>query len=60
MILKDLIKRFIKTDFVKCAMFDKRCKSSVWIDDQRRKRDGIYGQPYDFPFQAHHLPMQDG
>ncbi len=44
-------KKVYKDGFCKmCYEPDKRYKSSVWIDDQRWKRDGIYGQPYDFPF----------
>ena len=33
-----------------CYEYDKRYKHRGWINDQRWKRDGIYGQPYDFPF----------
>jgi len=33
-----------------CYEPDKRYKSRVWIDDQKWKRDGIYGESYDFPF----------
>ena len=44
-------KKVYKDGFCKmCYEPDKRYKSRVWIDDQRWKRDGIYGQPYDFPF----------
>jgi hypothetical protein len=33
-----------------CYEHDKRNKHPCWIDDQRWKRDGIYGESYDFPF----------
>jgi hypothetical protein len=33
-----------------CYEHDKRTRHQCWIDDQRWKRDGIYGEPYDFPF----------
>uniref|UniRef100_A0A6C0CFE2 Uncharacterized protein n=1 Tax=viral metagenome TaxID=1070528 RepID=A0A6C0CFE2_9ZZZZ len=44
-------KNVYKDGFCKiCYEPDKRLKNINWIDDQRWKRDGIYGQPYDFPF----------
>jgi len=44
-------KKVYKDGFCKiCYEPDKRLKDINWINDQRWKRDGIYGQPYDFPF----------
>jgi len=45
-------KKVYKDGFCKmCYEPDKRYKHpDGWIDDQRWKRDGIYGQPYDFPY----------
>lgn len=45
-------KKVYKDGFCKiCYEPDKRYKSPhVWIPDQRWKRDGIYGEPYDFPY----------
>ena len=34
----------------KCYEPDRRYKNKNWIPDQRWKRDGIYGEPYDFPY----------
>jgi hypothetical protein len=33
-----------------CFNEDKRTVANNGIDDQRWKRDGIYGEPYDFPY----------
>jgi len=45
-------KKVFKDGFCKmCYEYDKRDpKHKTTINDQRWKRDGIYGQPYDFPF----------
>ena len=44
-------KKVYKDGFCKiCYEPDKRLKDINWINDQRWKRDGIYGQPYNFPF----------
>lgn len=45
-------KKVYKDGFCKiCYEPDKRYKHpDGWIDDQRWKRDGIYGQAYDFPY----------
>lgn len=44
-------KKVYKDGFCKmCYEPDKRIKNKNWIDDQKWKRDGIYGEPYDFPF----------
>tara|TARA_B100000900_G_scaffold388814_1_gene381175 strand:+ start:121 stop:537 length:417 start_codon:yes stop_codon:yes gene_type:complete len=45
-------KKVYKDGFCKrCYEPDKRFKSPhVWIPDQLWKRDGIYGEPYDFPY----------
>ena len=44
-------KKVYKDGFCKrCYEPDKRYKSKVWIPDQLWKRDGIYGEPYDFPY----------
>ena len=33
-----------------CVLNVQRCKNINWIPDQLWKRDGIYGEPYDFPY----------
>ena len=45
-------KKVYKDGFCKrCYEPDKRYKSPhVWIPDQLWRRDGIYGEPYDFPY----------
>ena len=49
MILKD-VQNLFKDGFCKrCFNKDKRFKNINWIPDQLWKRDGIYGEPYDFP-----------
>lgn len=43
-------KPVFKDGFCKrCFNKDKRFKNINWIPDQLWKRDGIYGEPYDFP-----------
>ena len=34
----------------RCYESDKRVNNENWIPDQLWKRDGIYGEPYDFPY----------
>ena len=34
----------------RCYELDKRANNKHWIPDQLWKRDGIYGEPYDFPY----------
>ena len=34
----------------RCYEPDKRVNNKNWIPDQLWKRDGIYGEPYDFPY----------
>lgn len=34
----------------RCFNKDQRFKNKNWIPDQIWKRDGIYGEPYDFPY----------
>ena len=34
----------------RCYEHDKRVNNKNWIPDQLWKRDGIYGEPYDFPY----------
>ena len=44
-------KPVFKDGFCKrCYNHDQRFKSHLWIPDQLWKRDGIYGEPYDFPY----------
>ena len=44
-------KKVYKDGFCKrCYEPDKRYNGLRWIKDQRWKRDGIYGEPYDFPY----------
>lgn len=44
-------KPVFKDGFCKrCFNKDKRFKNINWIPDQLWKRDGIYGEPYDFPY----------
>ena len=44
-------KPVFKDGFCKrCFNKDKRYKNINWIPDQLWKRDGIYGEPYDFPY----------
>lgn len=44
-------KKVYKDGFCKrCYEPDKRYKSPAFIPDQLWKRDGIYGEPYDFPY----------
>ena len=34
----------------RCYEHDKRVNNKNWKPDQLWKRDGIYGEPYDFPY----------
>ena len=44
-------KKVYKDGFCKrCYEPDKRYNGLHWIKGQRWKRDGIYGEPYDFPY----------
>tara|TARA_B100000579_G_C22760024_1_gene818495 strand:+ start:875 stop:1297 length:423 start_codon:yes stop_codon:yes gene_type:complete len=44
-------KKVYKDGFCKrCYEPDKRINNKNWIPDQLWKRDGIYGEPYDFPY----------
>ena len=44
-------KKVHKDGFCKrCYEPDKRYNCPAWIPDQLWKRDGIYGEPYDFPY----------
>ena len=44
-------KPIFKEGFCKrCFSKDHRFKNNNWIKDQLWKRDGIYGEPYDFPY----------
>jgi len=44
-------KKVFKDGFCKrCYNQDQRVKSNMYIPDQLWKRDGIYGEPYDFPY----------
>ena len=44
-------KKVYKDGFCKkCYGHDERFNDKHWIPDQLWKRDGIYGEPYDFPY----------